>query len=238
MFPKASTQFLSHSRGSKIEQNNYERTKKGKVRARLVFQIHSSGEYSPENKGVAPGVQLHAGKKGKLASQVRIWQWLMDVGFMQDSVTQARSLSIKMTGCWAVKDCSVMSDSVTPWTVAHQAPLFMGFSRQKYWRSLLFPSPGDLPDPGIEPASPTSSASQADSLLLSHQGSPSKGFGYQEVKSRGKASDCELGVLCRLSAKHKDRPQNASQPQIQVNNKSKYAASVDTKETNKKLGLN
>ena len=42
----------------------------------------------------------------------------------------------------------------TPWTVAHQAPLFMGFSSQEYWSGLPFPSPGDLPDPGIEPTSP------------------------------------------------------------------------------------
>ena len=48
-----------------------------------------------------------------------------------------------------------MSDSfVTPWTVAHQTPLSMGFLRQEYWSGLPFPSPGDLPDPGIEPASP------------------------------------------------------------------------------------
>ena len=40
---------------------------------------------------------------------------------------------------------------VTPWTVAHQAPLFIEFSRQEYWSGLPFPSPGDLPDPGIEP---------------------------------------------------------------------------------------
>ena len=45
-----------------------------------------------------------------------------------------------------------MSDSfATPWTVARQAPLYMGFSRQKYWSGLPFPSPGDLPDPGIVP---------------------------------------------------------------------------------------
>ena len=44
--------------------------------------------------------------------------------------------------------CSVVSDSVTPWTVARQAPLSMGFSRQEYWSGLPFPSPGDLPDPG------------------------------------------------------------------------------------------
>ena len=41
------------------------------------------------------------------------------------------------------------------WTVPHQAPLSMGFSRQEYWSGLPFPSPGDLPDPGIEPRSPS-----------------------------------------------------------------------------------
>ena len=50
---------------------------------------------------------------------------------------------------------------VIPWTVARQAPLSMGFSRQEYWNGLPFPSPGDLPNPGIEPRSP---ALQAESL--------------------------------------------------------------------------
>ena len=49
----------------------------------------------------------------------------------------------------------------TLWTVAHQAPPSMGFSRQEYWSGLPFPSPGDLPDPGIEPRSPVL---QADAL--------------------------------------------------------------------------
>ena len=49
----------------------------------------------------------------------------------------------------------------TPWTVAYQAPPSMEFSRQKYWSGLPFPSPGDLPNPGIEPRSP---ALQADAL--------------------------------------------------------------------------
>ena len=50
---------------------------------------------------------------------------------------------------------SVVSDSLwPPWTVAHHAPLFMGFPRQEYWSRLPFPSWGDLPDPGIEPGSP------------------------------------------------------------------------------------
>ena len=43
----------------------------------------------------------------------------------------------------------------TPWTVAHQAPLSMEFSRQEYWNALPFPPPGDLPDPGIKPVSPS-----------------------------------------------------------------------------------
>ena len=50
---------------------------------------------------------------------------------------------------------------VTPWTVAYQASPSMGFSRQEYWSGLPFPSPGDLPDPGIEPVSP---ALEADAL--------------------------------------------------------------------------
>ena len=58
---------------------------------------------------------------------------------------------------------------VTPWTVAHQDPLSMEFSRQEYWSGLPCPPPGDLPNSGIELGSP---ALQADSSLLSHQGSP------------------------------------------------------------------
>ena len=60
----------------------------------------------------------------------------------------------------------------TPWTVTCQAPLIMGFSRQEYWSGLPFPPPRDLPDPGIKPELHVSSALQADSSPLSHQGSP------------------------------------------------------------------
>ena len=57
--------------------------------------------------------------------------------------------------------CLTLCDQPTPWTVAHQAPLSMRFSRQESWSTLPFPSPGDLPDPGIKPGLP---ALQADSL--------------------------------------------------------------------------
>ena len=58
---------------------------------------------------------------------------------------------------------------VTPWTVAYQAPPSMGFSRQEYWSGVPFPSPGDLPNPGIEPGSP---AFQADALTSEPPGKP------------------------------------------------------------------
>ena len=60
-----------------------------------------------------------------------------------------------------LRDCIIVVESlsrvrlfVTPWTVAHQSPLSMGFPRQEYWSGLPFPSPGDLPDSGIDPGLP------------------------------------------------------------------------------------
>ena len=74
-------------------------------------------------------------------------------------------IKIKLTINALCLSLSLVSQScptlATPWTVACQAPLSVGFSRQGYWNGLLFPSPGDLPNPGIEPGSP---ALQADSL--------------------------------------------------------------------------
>ena len=74
-------------------------------------------------------------------------------------------------GLHACQVASVMLDPATLWTVAHQAPLSMGFSRQEYWSGLSCPPPGDRPYPGIEPAAP---ALQADSLPLSLRGSPNE----------------------------------------------------------------
>ena len=68
-----------------------------------------------------------------------------------------------------VKSLSHVRFFVTPWTVAHQAPLTIVFSRQEYWSGLPFLSPGDLFDPGIKPLSP---ALAGGSLPLSHMGSP------------------------------------------------------------------
>ena len=69
-----------------------------------------------------------------------------------------------------VKPLSRVRLFATPWMVAYQAPRSMGFSRQEYWSGLPFPSPGDLPNPGIEPRSP---ALQTDAL-------PSEPHIYQE----------------------------------------------------------
>ena len=69
-----------------------------------------------------------------------------------------------------VKSLSRVRLFVTPWTVAYQAPPSMGFSRQEYWSGVPFPSPGDLPDPGIEPRSPTL---QANALTSDPPGKPS-----------------------------------------------------------------
>ena len=66
-----------------------------------------------------------------------------------------------------VKSLSRVRLFATPWMVTYQAPRSMGFSRVEYWSGLPFPSPGDLPNPGIEPGSP---ALQTDSLLSELQG--------------------------------------------------------------------
>ena len=97
-------------------------------------------------------------------------------------------------GCYClVKSC--LDSLVTPWTIAHQASLSMGFFRQEYRSGQPFPSPTDLPDPGMEPQSP---ALQADSLLSEPPGKPlatSRGmfFLIKEFDSQGKD---HLGNFC------------------------------------------
>ena len=77
--------------------------------------------------------------------------------------------------------------SATPWTVAHQAPPSMEFSRQEYWSGLPFPSPGDLPDPGIEPGSPVL---QADALPSEPGGIPMYIHKWKDIKKEGQSDIC------------------------------------------------
>ena len=91
-------------------------------------------------------------------------------------VPGSRALPLKgaQSAPWsACVSCSVMSDSLRPVDSSHQAPLSMGFSRREYWSGLPFPSPGDLPESGIEPGFPVL---QADSLPSEPPGKTSWGI--------------------------------------------------------------
>ena len=101
---------------------------------------------------------------------------------------------------WGAIDFSSQSHSyfqlfVTPWTVACQALLPMKFSRQEYWSEQPFPSPGDLPNSGIEPQSP---AMQVDSLLSETQGKPLK----QDIYSENKYLKIFINGLCAYMLSH------------------------------------
>ena len=102
------------------------------------------------------------------------WQQEIQRGSLQLSVLRSLSFASKavcrqqhpspLCDFDVVHSLSHVGLSVTPWAVAHQAPLSMGFPRQEYWGELSSPSPGDLPNPGMEIASSLSPASQAHSL--------------------------------------------------------------------------
>ena len=98
-----------------------------------------------------------------------------------------------------MKSLSRVQLFVTPWTVAHQAPTSMGFSRQEYWSGSPFPTPGDLPNPGIKPRTPTL---QADSLPSEPPGKPSPLL-MQEQNEEVSASFCSslpAGNTCKLKS--------------------------------------
>ena len=99
---------------------------------------------------------------------------IITVGYFQCTgsfyITKQKSLYLQETFMYycCCFSGSVMSNSLEiPQTISPRAPLSTGFPRQEYWSGLLFPAPGDLSDPGIEP---TSHPLQVDSLPLSHQG--------------------------------------------------------------------
>ena len=94
-------------------------------------------------------------------SPKRKWEDLTNLAVLSTQSELTKSVEVKsLSHVWLL---------ATPWTVAHQAPLSKGFSRQESWSGLPFPSPGDLPNPGIKPRSPTL---QADSLLAEPSGKP------------------------------------------------------------------
>ena len=86
---------------------------------------------------------------------------MVQVSYPYMTTRKSRKVKVKLLSCVRL--------FATPWTVAYTAPLSMGFSRQEYWSGLPFPSPGDLPNPGIEPRSPTL---QADALSSEPPGKP------------------------------------------------------------------
>ena len=119
------------------------------------------------NPGIDPGIYLASlTSSPTLASSPRlaasaIWE---APPFLPSHHLNTKKL-LKPSPAWWKKvkvwSLSLVRLFATPWTVDYQAPPSMGFSRQEYWSRLPFPSPGDLPDPGIEPESPTL---QADAL--------------------------------------------------------------------------
>ena len=95
----------------------------------------------------------YASKFGKLRSGHKFEKGQFSFQSQRKAMPKNVQVKVKVT-----QSCPTLCD---PWTVAHQVPPSMGFSRQEYWSGLPFPSPGDLPNPGIEPKSPTL---QADAL--------------------------------------------------------------------------
>ena len=95
------------------------------------------------------------------------------------TMNSSEASPLKKNACYWITQISAVARNrisslqlfVTPWTVAHQAPPSMGFSRQEHWSGLTFSFPGDLPHPGIEPRFPTL---QADALTSEPPGKPNR----------------------------------------------------------------
>ena len=130
----------------------------------------------PSNHHLQPPAQSVGGRGGK-----RSLAGKKELGFSESILLTIPHLFLIL---WCeVKSLSRVQLYVTPWTVAYQAPLSMGFSRQECWSGLPFPSPGDLPDPGIEPRSPTL---QVDALPSEPPGKPVNSHPINSFKSGDK----------------------------------------------------
>ena len=107
---------------------------------------------------------------------------------------------------------------MTLWTVAHQAPLSMGFSRQEYWSGLPCPPPGDLPIPGIEPGFP---ALQEDSLLSELTGKPPKERTschiWGAINNSRAPSSCVTGATRKVTMAMTIRNERQQIPKSQLN---------------------
>ena len=116
--------------------------------------------------------------------QARILEWVAIIGSFSRGIFLTQGWNLGSPALWTdsllseiplltvkvkVKSLSHVQLFATPWTVAYQASLSMGFSKQEYWSGLPFPSPGDLPNPGIKSGSP---ALEADALTSEPQGGP------------------------------------------------------------------
>ena len=124
----------------------------------------------------AQGTELAGGDFGESESVRRAGrQWEMPLG-VSTTIRQMETQSSKVVCVRVLSYFRHVQLFVTPWTVAHQAPLSVRFSRQEYWSGLPCPPPGDLPNPGMEPESPVSPELQVDSLPLSHRWSPFQGY--------------------------------------------------------------
>ena len=112
-----------------------------------------------------------------------------------------------------VKSLSHVRLFATPWTVAFQAPLSMGFSRQEHWSGLPFPSRGDLPDPGIKPRSPTL---QVDSLLSEPPEKPNYRQSHQRDGNIKALSVAKVKVLVVQSCPTLLQPLSCGSPDSSV----------------------
>ena len=123
-------------------------------------------------KGWWPLLRM-SGVGARLSGFSKLLRWLQCSPKVENHKTKGISLKTLTCICttWKVKVKSLSRVRLfaTLWTVAYQASLSMGFSRQEYWSGLPFPSPGDLPDPGIKPGSP---ALEADALTSEPPGKP------------------------------------------------------------------
>ena len=157
-----------------------------------------------QNAGCSPLPASHSGRhKHRVQRQV--------TGSLRSSHSRELKWSHEITQefrCWCLHAQSLHSFSTvtTLWTIAHQAPLSMGFSWQEYWRGLPFPPPGDFPNPRMEHVSCVSPALQADSLPTEQPSKPSDDGKSPQMTLlcskvnmlwRGQESDHKLGKYTR-----------------------------------------